>query len=335
MDVQGDFFDGNTSARHAVSVDAEGDRLLVRGEGIARDYPLSAVRLSPRLGALPRTLTLPDGARCEIPHGPLAVRLESREGRFFAGVHRWERSLRRALAALAVTALLVWGFLHFGIPLLARPLAHAVPPAAEARMGQEGLALLDRLFFAPSALPEPRRGELQALFRRVASTLGAEGYRLELRASPRIGANAFALPAGTVVLTDELVALAKDDEEIAAVLAHEIGHARHRHALRHLLQNSAATLVVATLTGDIASAASLAATLPTVLIDSKYSRDMEREADADALRYLDARGLPRRRFADILLRLEASRAGPGKTAVSIPEYLSTHPDTRERVEAFR
>lgn len=334
MEEKGEFFDGAVSTRRPVTVRVEGGTLRVLGEGVERAYPLAAVRLSPRLGALPRTLTLPDGGTCEIPDGLLASRLERRGGRFFTGVHRWEGSLKRALAAVAVAAALVWGFLHFGIPLLARPLAAAVPPRLESRMGEEGLRLLDRAFLAPSKLPGDRQRELETLFRRVAADLGAPGYRLELRASERIGANALALPGGVVVLTDELVALARHDDEIAAVLAHEIGHVRGRHALRHLLQNSAAGVIVASLTGDLTSATSLAATLPTVLVDSKYSRDMEREADAVARRWLDSRDLPRHRFSDILLRLEASHASRDGETLSIPEYLSTHPDTRERVESF-
>lgn len=336
MEQRGDFFDGTSSARHPVTVRLTPETIVIRGPGIEREYPVCDVRVDPRLGGLPRTLRLPGGGRCEIEYGPLAARFEKRNDGFFTAVHRWEMSLKRALTALAVTAALIWGFLHFGIPILARPIAHAVPPAAEARMGEEGLRLLDRTLFAPSALPVQRCDELEALFADVTAVVGAgREFRLELRASPRIGANAFALPGGIVILTDELVALAVDDGEIAAVLAHEVAHIRHRHAIRHIVQNSAAGLIVAFLVGDVASITSLAAALPTLLIDSKYSRDMELEADALARDYLDLRGLPRSRFSDILLRMESSRGGEDATAVTIPEYLSTHPETRKRVENFR
>ena len=69
--------------------------------------------------------------------------------------------------------------------------------------------------------------------------------RLEVRSAPQIGANAFALPSGIIVVTDELVALSEDDDELAAVIAHELGHVHHRHIMRTVIQNSAAALLVA------------------------------------------------------------------------------------------
>ena len=86
-----------------------------------------------------------------------------------------------------------------------------------------------------------------------------------------MGANAFALPNGTIVVTDDLVKLAEHDDELVAVLAHEIGHVVSRHALRRVLQDSGVMLLVAGITGDIVSISSLAAALPTLLIEAKYS----------------------------------------------------------------
>ena len=128
-----------------------------------------------------------------------------------------------------------------------------------------------------------------------------------------------------MVVTDPLVELAASDSELIAVLAHEIGHLRQRHSLRRLLQASATTVLVIAITGDIGSVASLAAALPTVLLQSRYSRDFEREADDFALDYMKRRGIPTQSLGDILLRMEKERAGS-----DVPDYLSTHPSTRER-----
>jgi Zn-dependent protease with chaperone function len=105
------------------------------------------------------------------------------------------------------------------------------------------------------------------------------------------------------------------------------------------LQNSASTLVIALVTGDVLSITSLSATLPTFLIDASYSRDFEREADDEAVAVLDKRGISRKSYADMLTRLQMSqdRQGgePGKKAgqegVSPADWFSTHPDTAERV----
>jgi predicted Zn-dependent protease len=144
--------------------------------------------------------------------------------------------------------------------------------------------------------------------------------------SKGIGPNALALPSGIVVVTDSLVELAHSDAELIAVLAHEIGHLRQRHTLRRMLQGSATALLIVAITGDVGSIMSLAAALPTVLLNSSYSRDFEREADDFALDYLQRRSISPQALGDILLRMEKSSGGGS----DIPDYLSSHPSTRER-----
>jgi Tfp pilus assembly protein PilF len=152
-------------------------------------------------------------------------------------------------------------------------------------------------------------------------------YRLEFRASPVIGANAFALPSGIIVMTDELVKLSRDDREVLAVLAHELGHLHHRHIMRGLLESSATALVIAGVTGDIASTTSLAAAAPTLLLRAKYSRDMEREADRYAVEMMKQAGLEPRYFGTLLARMERKSGGRRR---GIPDFLSSHPATEER-----
>src|SRR5207253_5111075 len=98
-----------------------------------------------------------------------------------------------------------------------------------------------------------------------------------------LGANAFALPSGIIVVTDDLVRLSRSDDEVLGVLAHELGHVKHRHTMRRLLEGSATALIIAGVTGDVASTTSLAAAAPTLLLQTRHSRDNEREADADAV----------------------------------------------------
>ncbi|MEZ5289434.1 MAG: M48 family metallopeptidase, partial [Vicinamibacterales bacterium] len=137
--------------------------------------------------------------------------------------------------------------------------------------------------------------------------------------------NALALPGGAIVLLDELVTLSANDDEIVAVLAHEVGHVVERHTMRQLLQTSAAGVLLAALVGDVVSVTSYAAALPTFLLNASYSRAFEREADQFAVRALDRMGIDRRRFLEALERLEA-QAGSG----AVPGWLSTHPGAEER-----
>ena len=329
------YYDGKTSQQREVLVRLEPwGRLSVSGEGVDFSCALSEVRPSPRVGNTRRHLRFADGSVCETEDNDAVDRI-------FAGlpseapgrlIHLWESKLGYAALALALTAAALWAGITYGIPALAKEVAFRLPPSTEKALGRDALAGLDRILLSPTQLPAAHQEELRALFSRLASGLeGAADYRLEMRSSKRLGANALALPSGIVVVTDQLVELAHSDDEIAAVLAHEIGHLRQRHALRRLLQDSATVLLVAAVTGDLTSIASLASALPAMLLQAKYSRDFEREADEFALDTMKRHGIPAGSFAAILLRMEQRRGA----AADVPDYLSTHPATRERAERSR
>ena len=130
------------------------------------------------------------------------------------------------------------------------------------------------------------------------------------------------------MLTDELVKLARHDDELIAVAAHELGHIRHRHGLRQVMAGAGVMFLAQILIGEMGQIGDLASGLPALLLQTGYTRAMEREADADALALMRSACLPPRRFADILSRLDA---GEGAAAT----LFSTHPATRERIKLFR
>jgi Zn-dependent protease with chaperone function len=334
-DVRALYFDGKSSDGHKVTLEvgAQG-ALRVRGAGIDLGWPLAEVRISDRIGSSRRYLYFPDGSQCETGDNDAVDRLFASQGPAAARLlHRLESRLRYAIAALVITVAAVGAFVAWGIPALAKQVAFRLPAATETLIGRDALAALDRFVLQPSRLPPGRQAALRKLHAGMIADNGsdsgaASAYRLEFRKGGRVGANALALPAGIIVVTDELVELAKDDREIEAVLAHEIGHLRQRHILRHMLQDSATALVIAVTIGDVASLTSLAAAAPSLLLQAKFSRDFEREADDFALAYLARRGIPPEMFSAILQRMEEKRPG-GKDA---PDYLSTHPATRERIE---
>lgn len=336
--TEASYYDGRVSTCHRVRLSLTDTGLRLEGDGIDLIHPVSDVRVAAGVGTVRRRIRLPGGGVCELDDEAFAAALEQRQGAGRAGriIHRWERSLPLALGALAITGLLVFLFLRFGVPGLARRVAFALPPRVEDSLGSQTLSALDGLVFAPTRLPAARQQDLTRLFRRITARIpGTGSCRLVFRDSPALGANALALPGGTVVLTDGLAELAKNDNELAGVLAHELGHILGRHGLRHALQNSATTLVMAALTGDILSVTSFSATLPTTLVDASFSRDFEREADATAILYLQQAGIPLRSYAEILARLQAqldTRHGATPAGEKrFRNYLSTHPDTGERI----
>ena len=333
--VEGHYHDGRSSRVRDVEVCfyPDGD-VTIEGKDLSLRLPLDTLRISPRLGRAPRVLTLPDGASCEIPDDDTLDRhfataaASSGAPRFVAML---ERHWSAALLAVAVSTASLVLIIQFGVPALAHSVAHALPTAVDERLGEGSLAALDETFFEPSELDEATRVELREVFASLENRRDTElTPQLVFRGGGPIGANAFALPSGIVVVTDQLVALAEGTDQVAGVLAHELGHVVHRHALRSVLEQAGVAVMIAAAMGDVASISSLAATLPVVIVELQYSRRFEREADTYAVSLLEERGLPPEALAEMLARLSE-----GAGEVEIPEYLSTHPDTQERIRAIR
>lgn len=319
------YFDGRTSAKHEVSLLLAGGAIKVVGREVEAEFDSRKVRRSLRIADTPRWLYLPGGGAC-VTEDNEAVDRWTRENRYERLLRRWEGSPQYAAFAVLVIALALWLFFDKGLPAAAQAIAMRIPVASETVMGQQALLGLERSVLQPSKLPPARLRVLHAKFNAMARAAGHAGrYRLEFRASPALGANAFALPAGVVVATDELVRLARRDEEILTVLAHELGHVHHRHTMRRLLETSATGLIVAALTGDIASGTALMAAAPALLLQMKYSRENEAEADRFAIGMLKQAKIDPRHFAAILGRLERRAKGLGR-----PAFLSSHPATEER-----
>jgi Peptidase family M48 len=328
-DLPARYLDGATSAAVPVRVRfAPPGRLQVQGPRIALSLDWGQVAVRPRMGDTPRALDLPGGARLEVDDNDAVDRAlgeagRSRMPRLVAALERHWHSV--ALAVLVTLAAGAW-LVSYGVPRLAGHVAEALPRDVDRALAGGALDSMDRSLLKPSALSAPERARVADLFARVVPEGAAgEGYRIVFRAGGPVGANAFALPDGTVVVTDELIGLAENDAELLGVFAHEVGHVVHHHALRQVLQDSMAGLLIAAATGDIVSTSSLAAGIPVALLQTHYSRAFETDADDHAARWMRAHGVAPRHLAELLLRME--REGGANPA----PYLSTHPPTADRI----
>ena len=360
--VQADYFDGKSARRQLATITVIGLRVLVDVDGVSTDYERGAVRIMPRVSGTPRRLEFSDGGVAMVADSAAFTVAFGASSDTLA--HRLESRLGFVAASLAgVVIALLLGYVY-GIPLVAREVAVRLPAGIESQLAETSLETLDRAIFEPSALPFKQQSELLATFAqlRIASGLPAS-VRLVVRNGGLIGANALALPGGTVVVTDELVQIMPDIDATASVLAHELGHVHHRHSLQQVLQSSIAALVAMVVYGDVGSLTTVIVAAPASLAQSAYSRGFEREADAFAFALLKRTGRSPRAFAAAMIALDNSqRAGQSKVKwrekLGLPEpeatpsaqppeqqpvpnrdeaegfgYLSTHPATEQRIRA--
>lgn len=325
------FFDGESSTARRVSVAAEKGtlRLLALENGQEVNYALDRCRLTPALGSSPRALVLPDGGRLESEEQAALVALAGLLHRPFSQkiVENLEGRWAMALGCLIVLVFGTWLSISKGIPLLAARIAYTLPLQVSEALSDRALQIMDRGLFQPSRLTEKEKVLSRLLFAQVAKeSTSPFVLRLEFRNSPKIGANAFALPSGVVIITDQLVKLATDDRELLAVFAHECAHVENRHALRSLLQNTGALFLVSALVGDVASMTSVAGSLPTLLVETGYSRIFEQQADEAVGRYFVRHGWSTAPAVNILKRMTSASAEQASVS-----FLSTHPLTRDRI----
>ena len=336
-EVPAAYFDGRTSQARAVVLrfDATAGRLEIAGAEPDRSYARNEVAIDSPLGRTHRFVRLADGGHCEVSdQGALEQALAHWRPRHGADLlHRVERSWPLVLAATVVLVAFSWGLIRYGLPWGARRAAFALPENLTRELGHETLEAFDKGLFEPSTLDAQRRAQLQRAFRGFLARAGDPApYRVEFRKAPSFGANAFALPSGDIVITDDLVNLAANDDELLGVLAHECGHVRYRHALRGVLQNSTVFVVIALITGDVSSATAFGGAIPAYLVQSKFSREFEQEADAHAVAMLRSAGIDPTHLADMLEKLAAQKHGPNNRVF---DYLSSHPPTAERIQAIK
>ena len=307
----------------------DGGRVVVgTAEAMLVEAPVGAVEISSRVGSIPRRIGFPDGSVFETADNDGVDRLFLPRGRGL--VHELERFRPRLFVFAALVLGLCFLIYRFAVPVLVEVAVAVTPPIVPQLMSQGALSSLDGTLLAESKLDAERQAKLRAAFEELAalSPRGGEGFSLNFREGGGIGPNAFALPDGSIILTDELVNLANDDDAVLGVLAHEIGHVEREHALRRLYRAAGIAALIMMIGGDIGSGAEDVLVQGSALLSLSYSRDQENEADRVSVELMSRAGKDPESIARFLEKIR-DIAGDG------PDFMSTHPGTEGRIEAVR
>jgi Zn-dependent protease with chaperone function len=224
------------------------------------------------------------------------------------------------------------------IPLLSEQLARQTPDPIKKRIGAAALEqVVELIAYLPgerqrAAYCADRNGV--AALRRLEERIFAgmvNPPEIKLMAVKASLVNAFALPGGYVVVTDGLLENAESPDEVAGVIAHEIGHVVYDHPTQAIFRTTAVSLLVSAVIGDFTGGVLIGAVAEWAL-NSSYSRDAEREADEFAITRLNAAaigGTGLVRFFERLLKTE----GPEEKGAA--NFVSSHPPTAERIARIR
>lgn len=204
-------------------------------------------------------------------------------------------------------------------------IADIIPLEVQKQIGQSTITSLEIQGLQPSSLPLFTQHKIRQNFFQI---LGKDSTTIQLIFKSASYPNAFALPGNYIILLDSLVRMSKDTvhyTDVTGVLAHEAGHLHYKHSLKLMIKSGITAAVIGYFIGDISASV---ATLTHQLLALSYSRDYEREADEYAIQLLQNHHLSAIPLAELLETMS-------NNTPDIPEFLSTHPVTKERVERLK
>lgn len=292
---------------------------------IVTQSALSDVKIEPRLGQAERRIILPDGTLfLTEDHDTVDALLGDH-----AALHGFEQFHPRLIAVVLTCIIGAWAMWKYGLTALVHVAVWLTPDPVISAMDQGMLASMDRVMSAPSRLDAETQAEVQQIFDRLQEHLATEGtahdYQLAFRHMPGMGPNAFALPGGTIIVTDTLAETASADA-LAGVIGHEMGHVAGHHGLKQVYRSVGGFVLISMLAGDTGPILEDALLQGNLILSLSYSREHELQADSFGTRLAQQAGYDPGGLLDFFDSLD------------LPEHvdwLSTHPGFEDRKRNLR
>lgn len=320
----------------AKSSEAQDAQLHVNGDMVSLHYQGQCMHVfdmadlvkSSTIPGVPMEVTFPDGAK--FTADDVKARFPSRR----ANLETLEKNKTLIVASIVLVPALMWFVLMVLMPRLAQNSVAYLPDVVAEQMGKQAFEVIERTLLEPSVTKEAKQLQLKQQWQNtlVALELSPDKYNLHVYGSEFFGPNAFALPNGTVVITDDLIKqLEGNPDAVLAVLLHEIGHVEHQHSLSMVAQSVSSAVAFAMIFGDIEGIGEILLGTGSTLIQSQFSRNMEREADDYALAKLNQLGKTGEPFAQAMQSF-LDLTDKHSDEKSILHYLASHPDTQDRID---
>lgn len=245
--------------------------------------------------------------------------------------HRLDTWVQVRIAATATAALaaVIVAYL-FGVPIIASRIVGVLPSSWEKNLGDTAAAQMEASLAEGTDFricdSNPNSLANKAIARFGAQALQGSGspFTLDIKVVKSDIPNAFALPGGKVYFFSALLDRAERQDEFAGVLAHEVGHVAYHHGMEQLISTAGTGALIGFVLGDM-TGFSVAASLGATIIDTRFSREAERQADDYAAHVALRLGFKPAGVADLLLRV-----GEDDDFSRALALFSTHPLTEDR-----
>lgn len=338
--ICGRLFQSQSNQFIDATLELVGDELIVRDDAQQSlcHAPISQVKISPRLGKIARDIVFPNqmlfSSFDNDKIDQLLINTKHAKGSF---IHNLEAFRPRLIGFILLSIGLIYVIYRVSLPVLVEVAVNATPPQFPKIISKSTLATMDRTILSKTKLSVDEQNSVTTEFAKLTdyTPLGSKAFKLHFRkASSRMGPNAFALPDGSIVVTDALVQFAKGDKDmIAGVLAHEIGHVECQHSLREIYRSAGVSLLIMFVTGDVGELLEHVLLEGNVLLSLSYSRAAEAEADSMGIKLMHKAGYNPEGLARFFVLLAKDHRSDDKDSHDTSVF-DTHPSDQARIDAI-
>lgn len=332
--VFADYSDGQSAEVHRVGLELSPTELqLIEADGTRQIWPLIDLRALPDQANATGIVVTPGHNTLErlyIDNPNIAAHLHrvAPDLREKAPITDWGRIASWAAGALASVALIIFVL----VPIMADQLATYLPPEGEAALGDATFEQIRRaLGELEGPVPVCDAPEGVAAMEAMLARLNPGDdlpYPVKISVFDHDLINAFALPGGRIIMFRGMIEEAENPDEIASVLAHELGHVVYRDPTRDALRSAGSIGVLGLLFGDFAGG-TVVLMLSNQLINAKYSQAAEARADEYSHHLMEEAGLNPAALGTMFERLVAAH---GDTE-GLMAHFASHPQSVKRIEA--
>ena len=335
MAVMAQYYDGESARIQNVDVKEDGVNLTFSGADTGyTSWNIKGLHaIDPPAPGQPYRLTHEDkpGARLIIRDETFIKSLVARSSHLKGGYST--RDVAHIVGWTVGGLLTVFGIGYFTMTFLPDKVAHVLPNSWRVRVGDQ----MEAAMVSGSKVCHSTAGDaaLSAMIGRMAEgtpdlpAIGVHVYDMPVL-------NAFAVSGGSIILTRELLDKADGPDELAGVLAHEIGHVAHLHPEAQLVRLTGMQVLASVFTGS--NGGDMTTNMAFMATALRFTREAEAEADAYARETMvkaaiDPIGL--KTFFEKILKIEGDHKDSNAAISGLGGIFSTHPGTEERIKEIQ
>ncbi|WGL59378.1 M48 family metallopeptidase [Pigmentibacter sp. JX0631] len=331
-EFDGNYYDGLSSITHNVRIKIENNEFIIQNNDLNIAYSTFNIKFTTQISDGERYFFFKNGSQCHFKN---SKEIEQWIKNNSIKKHANSLNLEKSVTKIFLLTVALISFLGISykilIPGFSHILAHNIPYKYLQKIDNNVLEYFQSTNFLEETKVSPeKKASILARVNIIKENNNLPNFKLHFFSSKSLGPNAFALTSENIVITDELINIC-DNDEITAVLLHEIGHLKYKHSITQAIRSTFIGFFISAILGDFSSTLT---SFYGAILENKYSKNFEHEADIFAAKNLQSAQLSPELLIYALKNIEknTTQTQSEKIIFYFLEVFSTHPSLAERKE---